>query len=232
MTLAELKTRFWELYGGSALIYPQVSAMLDPVVNAGIRAMAEDSECLVKSGTIACTAGTQEYSLPEDCSKVLRVSYDEEKIKPVSKWTLQSVVQEGWDSHQGHPRHYYLDGLNRKIGLYHIPSVSTTAGGEFAIGLYYVAVPVSAAPDWEITSLPGWAHQYVLFYTLREVYRSLHSGRDLRRAHFYHMLYLHGERRLKVRSSAPIARSYEMRETEYEGRSTWPAFYPRHIEES
>lgn len=232
MTLAELKARFWELYGGSASVYPQVAAMLDTLVNSGIRTLAEESECFVKSATIPCTAGTQEYDLPEDCSKVLRVSYNEEKIKPISKWTLQGVVQDGWDRIQGQPRRYYLDGLNNKIGLYNIPSVSTTVGGEFAIGLYYVAVPVMGADGWQLSAIPGWAHQYVLFYALREVYRSLHSGRDLRRAHFYHMLYLHGERRLKVRSSAPIARSYEMRETDYEGHSTWPAFYPRHIEES
>lgn len=125
MKFSDLKTRFWDIFGGDEDIYPDVAAMLPTLANMAIRSLASETDCLVAKRTVTCTAGQQEYDMPSDCDKVLSAYYDGEKIRAVSKWDLQQSVMDGWDRFQGTPRFYYVGGLNEKIGLYRIPSVDT-----------------------------------------------------------------------------------------------------------
>jgi hypothetical protein len=127
VTWADIKTRFWEIYGGDETLYPELSDQLLALANMTVRRFVAETDSLVGRASIVCEAGTQNYDMPTNCDKIIRAAYDGDKLTAVSKWSLHcGVYGNGWDRLQGTPRHYFLDGLNEQIGLYRIPSVDTT----------------------------------------------------------------------------------------------------------
>jgi hypothetical protein len=233
MTIAELKTLFWDIFGGDDDIYPDVDDILVDAISDACRDLAAEGDSIVDHTTIDCVAGTQEYSLGVDnIDKVLRVSYDHERLNLIGKFTLQTARPDGWDRHQGKPRRYYLDGTNNKIGLFEIPSVDSD-GGDYAIGIWYTRAPATVSLDGASPHAPRWAHPYLLFYALWRAYSMVSRSRDQELAGFWKSMYMAGKARVKARASAPTPKSYFMREDGTEAlRGGWPAMYPRHIEEA
>lgn len=233
MTIGEIKTLFWDIFGGDDDIYPDVDAMLTESIGEACRDLSSEGDSIVDHSTINCVAGTQEYSLDDTgADKVLRVSYDHERINLIGKFTLQQARPYGWDRHQGKPRRYYLDGTNNKIGLFEIPSVDSV-DGDYAIGIWHTVPAGVVSLDSATPLAPRWAHPYLLFYTLWKAYSMVSRSRDPERARLWRGLYLLGKERVKSRAAVPTPRSYFMREDGTEAlRGGWPAMYPRHIEEA
>lgn len=136
MMYSDLQTRFYEILGDSSTAPAYITtATAMAFANMAVRKAANVAEHLEKRGYILCAANTAEYDLAADCKKVFRVTYDDDVILPVMQIDLR-LEDESWDQHAGTPRNYYLDELNRKIGLHWKPSVATTYdafSGEYGV---------------------------------------------------------------------------------------------------
>lgn len=204
VTLGDIKSRFWMLMGGNPTSHPNIT---DDVIrvwaNMAIRELVEETQSIQFRYQQALVAGTQEYDFPSTVETVYRAAYDGEKILPVSKWDLMHQ-DDSWSTRTGIPRRYYVDGVNRKIGLYPTPSVDTvTEGGEISgYELEYFAHghPPSVSSRYDEPALPPWAHPGVLFYLLRQAYTMVGPQRDAKRAAFWGRRYMEVKDRLKARS--------------------------------
>ena len=126
MQYSDIKTLFYTMIGESADTPVYVSgAMAASFATAGVKRLVEDSTCLETRVIKGVTAGTQEYDLPDDCRRVMRVAYDDQKILPITHQDLRNHNPR-WRDHSGTPRFYYLDEMNEKIGLYENPGTSST----------------------------------------------------------------------------------------------------------
>lgn len=125
MTYAELLTEFYSITGdteASPLYFSNASVTL--WMKKAVR-LLNSREKIVRAREIkSLTSDTGEYDLPSDCHEVFRVTYDGEKIEPLTQARLDSFSDE-WRDDTGKPTHYYLDRLNGKIGLYPIPDIDT-----------------------------------------------------------------------------------------------------------
>lgn len=92
-----------------------------------VRDLASYTRHLQRKLTLAVTAGTGEYTLPADCVAVYRVAFDEEKINLADLHSLR-LNHPQFASYSADPRFYYVDELNRKIGLYPIPATGSVYG--------------------------------------------------------------------------------------------------------
>jgi hypothetical protein len=91
-----------------------------------VRDIAANCRILDKRGVIIVVASTGTYDLPDDCMTVWRASFDGDKLFPTSVSGIRNTNR-WWTQYTGTPRFYYLDELNRQIGLYEIPAAGTTA---------------------------------------------------------------------------------------------------------
>jgi hypothetical protein len=235
LNLGEIKTRFWLLMGGNETAHPNIT---DDVVrtwaNMAVREMAEETHCLQFRYQQELTAGTQEYDFPSTVETVFRVSYDGEKIHPTSKWDLMHL-DDSWDTRQGIPRRYYVDGVNRKIGLWPTPSADTVMeGGEIAsLELEYFANahPAQLSGRQDEPSLPPWSHPGVVFYLLRQAYAMVGPQRDVRRAAFFGRRFMEVKERLRYRSHRRHpAKAMTIHRRDEVGKPWFaPPQYPEHI---
>jgi hypothetical protein len=104
--------------------YPttSISAWCDEAV----RDLVAKGKILDKRNVIVAVASTGTYDLPDDCMTVWRASFDGDKLFPTSVSGIRNTNR-WWTQYTGTPRFYYLDELNRQIGLYEIPATGTTA---------------------------------------------------------------------------------------------------------
>jgi len=133
VTFGEIKALFWPLAGMSAGNPYFSNANLITWANMSVRDMVSESRCLERRQKLVVTAGTQTYDLPSDCDRVRRAAYDGDKLLDRGMFELQ-ISAPKWDIDTGIPRWYFVDGLNEQIGLYKIPTTSTTVtdtDGEF-----------------------------------------------------------------------------------------------------
>lgn len=184
MKLGHIKSLFWELIGGEVVASPQVTSdLLLTWANMGVVDLCTAGKVLQDEAWITVTGGTQEYTLPSDCERAFRVAYDGKKLHVISQWDLQRADPK-WDSFEGMPRRYYLNGLNGKIGLWPMPSQSTVFETGVVVShglhLYYDKRPVLLTGDDDQPALPSWCHHGVLFYMLKAAYSMIgmqrHSG--------------------------------------------------------
>ncbi|MBK6900125.1 MAG: hypothetical protein IPH09_12985 [bacterium] len=78
-----------------------------------------------KRVSLNLTAGTGTYDLPDDCYEAYRVAYDGYAIDAYSQQRLDAESRK-WRDDQGTPYKWYTDRMNKKVGLYPKPDVSST----------------------------------------------------------------------------------------------------------
>lgn len=136
MIYGDIRTLFYQIIGDSESDPVWIStAMAQQYANAAIQMAAATSRHLEGHAVILLTASQQEYSLPDSCDSVFRATYDGRAILPITQAQLR-VNDDEWYGKTGTPRFYYLDEINRKIGLYEAPSSGTTYSsfsGEFGV---------------------------------------------------------------------------------------------------
>jgi hypothetical protein len=126
MLYAEIKTMFYLMLGDDESSPRFVTSdMALGFANEAIARAAMVSRGLEARTFLLLTADVGEYALPSDCDLVRAVYYDGERIVPVAQFQLMAQ-DEAFDQLSGTPEAYYMDELNRKIGLYKKPSSGTT----------------------------------------------------------------------------------------------------------
>jgi hypothetical protein len=204
MTLRELKIMFWELVGGEVTSSQITEDTLEVWANMGVRDLVEASKCLQANAALEVEQGKQEYDLPDDCVQVWRAAYDDQKLRFTGKWELMQA-DSSWDTMEGLPRAYYLDGVLGKIGLYRMPSSDSLFDGSDLVGrwldLFYNASPPALSSDDDEPALPLWAHPYVLFYMLSSAYSMVGAQRMAEKAGYWLSMYRYGRDRLSSRST-------------------------------
>jgi hypothetical protein len=97
---------------------------------------AKFSKALEVIELISTTAGTGTYTLPATVGQVFRVSYDNRKVYPTTKWELDRTEHD-WEAQTGYVSHYMLTQMNnRRIRLFKTPDVSgglAVQGGEYGV---------------------------------------------------------------------------------------------------
>ncbi len=101
------------------------------------RAMSElyaDTNILDGISPIACTAEVGIYDLPADCSEVHRVAYNGIRLRTITQARL-NAESASWVNEIGEPKYYYLDGLDKQVGVYPKPGIAseTASGGEYGV---------------------------------------------------------------------------------------------------
>jgi hypothetical protein len=125
MLYAEIKTMFYLMLGDDETSPRFVTSdMALGFANEAIARAAMVSRGIEARTFLLLTANVGEYALPSDCDLVRAVYYDGERIVPVTQFQLRAQ-DEAFDQLSGTPEAYYMDELNRKIGLYKKPSSST-----------------------------------------------------------------------------------------------------------
>ena len=233
MNVADIKSRFWTLLGGSPVPHPNITDdVLLAWANMATRELAEETNCINFRYSIALTAGTQEYSLPSTCKTVYRAYYDGEKLLPTSKWDLMHG-DDSWDSRTGTPSRYYLDGLNGKVGLWPTPAADTVLDGpsfeSLDLELYLNGNASTLADDDDIPSIPAWAHPGVLYYMMRQAYVMIGPQRNVRAAAFWGELYRRTKLRLKGRSTKREVMPLTIHSRGERPGRLMPPRYPEHI---
>lgn len=233
MTLGDIKARFWTLMGGNEYAHPNIT---DDVIrvwaNMAIREMVQETNCLQFRYQQELVQGTQEYDLPSTVETVWRAAYDGGHLAPTSKWDLMHF-DDTWNSRQSEPRKYYVDGVNRKIGLYPVPSTDTATEGStisgFELEYFANANPPAVSDQRDEPALPVWAQVGVLFYMLRQAYAMVGPQRDAKRAAFFGRRYQEVRERLKMRSHKRSTRTMTL--LPRTGDKPWLATpqYPEHI---
>lgn len=134
MTYSEIQKLFYEIIGDSENNPAWITSdMAKQFANAALQMAVSVSRYLESRNVILLTAGVQDYNIPETANSIFRVTYGGEVILPISQSQLR-VIDDEWIGKTGTPRLYYSDEMNRRIGLYKAPALSTTYkqfGGEF-----------------------------------------------------------------------------------------------------
>jgi len=127
MKFSTVRDLFYELTGDSASapVFFPAATVLAYGTTAIARACAM-TDCAEGRQDLFVTAGVGEYALSADCRRVYRVTFDGDRLLPELKYRLRTLM-DNWDQLTGTPSHYYLDGLNKHIGLWRKPSASTAA---------------------------------------------------------------------------------------------------------
>lgn len=139
------------------------------IINEGHRMVADTTWCITKSSQITLVVGTTMYALPDDCYVLDRVVYDSDT--PLPETTIGTLDRDNkyWQQDStGTPEKYYLSLDGDDIGLYYVPSASTT------IDINYIAVAetmasTSTVPFNGIKKLYAY-HYLLVYYTLWHCY--------------------------------------------------------------
>jgi len=124
MTYSDLDSAFKQITGDTNAAF-WTETMKLAWANEAIAAAARRTEAIEKRVTLLSVASQGEYTLPDDVVFVQRVAYDGEALEPTSQANL-SRADRNWTDDEGTPFQFYLDMLNKKVGLYYVPSVATT----------------------------------------------------------------------------------------------------------
>ena len=176
MKWSKLKSLFWTLSGTSAGNPYFSNSNLLTWANMSVRGMVSESRCLERRQKMVLTAGTQIYDLPGDCDTVRRAAYDGDKLNLTGKFDLQ-IEAPKWDVDTGTPGWYFVDGVNEQIGLYKIPSSSTTteeaasSGTGFKVAASGTGFVVDTTDASRLPSLDGFLVQEIVALDL-EIYFS------------------------------------------------------------
>ena len=126
MNWGDIKTAFQNITGenpANSSYFPESRILA--WANQSLRDLARETNYLEKRDILHVVAGTQEYDLPTNVDEIFRVTYDWERIRPITQIKLRAYNQR-WRERSGKPRMYYLDQINQKIGLYERPDVTTS----------------------------------------------------------------------------------------------------------
>jgi hypothetical protein len=136
MKFSTVRDLFYALTGDSpsAPVYFPDATVLAYGTTAIARACAM-TDCTEGRQDLFVTAGVGEYALASDCRRVYRVTFGGDRIVPTLKYKLR-MLMDNWDQLIGLPTHYYLDGLNQRIGLWKKPSTTTSDGSVTYAGSY------------------------------------------------------------------------------------------------
>lgn len=136
MTYADIQTLFYGLIGDSESSPVWITTdMAKQYANAALQMASATARHLEARSVVLLTAGTQEYAIPDAADSIFRAAYDGQAILPITQSQLR-IHDEEWYGKTGTPRFYYLDEINRKIGLYEAPTSDTvysTFTGEFGV---------------------------------------------------------------------------------------------------
>lgn len=88
-------------------------------------------------------------------------------------------------------------------------SVESIAGRE--LDVFYFAEPPDMTGDDDEPDLPGWAHPYVAYFMLREVYKTSTQLKDPMRAAYWGSEYNHGKNRIRVRTNGRLPREWRLK---------------------
>jgi len=136
MTYTDIQSLFYGLIGDSEASPVWITNdMARQYANAALQMAAATARHLEARTVILLAASQQEYALPDAADSIFRAAYDGQAILPISQSQLR-VHDEEWYGKTGTPRFYYLDEMNRKIGLYKSPSTATVYSafsGEFGV---------------------------------------------------------------------------------------------------
>lgn len=125
MTYAYIQSLFYTLLGDSESSPMFITnGTAEAYAVWAVQKMVDQTHSLEKRAIQPVTANVAEYALPGDTAQVQRVSFDQEKILPVTREKLRRHNPR-WRDHTGTPRLYYLDEINHRIGLYETPSVGS-----------------------------------------------------------------------------------------------------------
>lgn len=161
-----LTTLFYNMIGDNEETPVFFSA--DTVAQLFDRAMSElfaDSNILDGIEVIACTAEVGEYDLPDDFREMTRVSYNGRRLRTITRARLNSESA-SWINDIGDPIYYYLDGLDKQVGVYPKPGTSTEvpSGGEHGIYISEDATGVTEHGIWiDPTVAGGLVDEYGVF---------------------------------------------------------------------
>ena len=131
VTYGRIRSMFYDLLGDSesSPVYIENSDALE-FANKACRMAANRGKLIDRYSTILCEADVGEYNLPSDAESIYRVTYNGEKLMPLSQ-VRGRLLDSQWNDYSGTPTHYYLDELNGKVGLYPKPSSDTSITREY-----------------------------------------------------------------------------------------------------
>jgi len=180
------------------------------------RRMVEETNCLQETDdTTTLVAGTFEYSLPSDARRVNEVLLNDEVLRPITRAQIATLDHDWREAVNSTPAVYYLDGTNKKIGLFPPPDATAAA---YTLDIYYDAWPVEVDAIGEYHTVPEWASYGLVCGVLEQAYLANTELRNLAASAMYGMLYRHYVSRLKMRSNGRLNRMWrffggsEMRE--------------------
>jgi len=208
LTYGNLKDLAYSLSGDSSTSPVHLaSASMDTFFNASIGSLVDESECIEERMSIDLTAETGEYTLPADCVKVLRVTYADGALRPVTKQYLRSIDMT-WADTTGEPALYYLDGLDGEIGLYPIPDTAAVYVGEGTSHLVveYLASPYDLGTDDNYPEIPVWSYAGLLFGALERAFSSNTELRNIEASALYGAMAKYVARRLRIRVNGKLPR--------------------------
>jgi hypothetical protein len=127
--------------------------------------IADALNCYVKTdSSTTTTASLQEYATPNDCSAIIRLTYDSYTLKLIDLREKDSLRFNtyGNTDNTGKPEYYYEFGS--VIGLYPIPTETKT------LKFFYSAVPARITSASTAFSIPSMFHPYIADYCLFRLY--------------------------------------------------------------
>lgn len=135
MRYSNLRTLFYNMIGdseSSPVFFSETT--VEQLANSALSELYAETDLIYNIKLISCVSGTGEYDLPADCYDVKRVAYDGRRLRPITQARLDSD-DATWVEHNGEPEFYYVDGLDKQIGVYPIPDVDSelVTGGEYGV---------------------------------------------------------------------------------------------------
>lgn len=172
---------------------------VDDLLQAGLERFNDVTEYHVTDDTTSVTFvdGTQEYTLPTDCLKLLWVKWNGKFLLPTDQETLRNT-QTGWNTRTGQPTHYYFNA--RSLGLFPTPDAGTVAAAASPV-LRYVSTPAEVGATSAVALLATQHRRIPVYWAAAEWYAG-RGGNPVKSEGF---------RKLFVEAAGPAKAVYEAR---------------------
>lgn len=156
-------------------------------LNLGQMDIVTKTDCLKSSATTDVTEDQREYTLSDDCIKILRITYNDDRLGCTSFEELD-LNDKDWMDDTGTPTNYLK--YKNEIWLYPLPDASKTDG----LKIFYVEMPDDMSADADIPfngrkSLYPY-HELIVLYALMRAYQKDEKPAEARDAGGEYMLRL------------------------------------------